>query len=408
MKKRIFIFFIIISLFVYNNVEALGKNIVDKTQATPAGIKNETAFSSWGSVAFSNTWVKTYLRPSTTYTLSMDVECTAVPTHDSNYSANLGFNIYSGVTGYSTVTFYHSQYLNVGEIVHVVKTFTTPATLHEDAANYSLRAYTNRYKNGETGVNGTMIFRNIQIEKGTVATPYEPFIVNAPLPAGYDRLEYIESTGAQYINTGVKATDNLRIVGGVTIKNHSSNEYFGVSANSQRAYIGKTTTGTVYRFGVGTKIEDAGTVGTNDMIDALFSTSGSKFSVNGGTPFSSTGTYTPQPTVDFFLFALNNGSAASSHTKMQLYSMQMYQDGVLVREFVPCRSVTSEIGLYDAIQDVFYPNLGTGADFIAGAEIPDTGIDLNPTFITILFLSASLMYLIIKERQEKQKTWLSI
>ena len=404
MKKRIIIFFIIISLFICKNVSALGKNIVDKSQANLAGIRNETAFASYGSTAFTNAWVTTYLQPNTTYTLSMDAECTSIPEHDANGNNAVGLSLYSGVTGYSTVTLYLAQYLTVGQTVHIVKTFTTPATLHESAANYRLLAYTNRYKLNGSNVNVSMIFRNIQIEKGSGATAYEPFNTSAILSSVYTRLEYIESTGAQYINTGVKATDNLRIVGGVTIKNHSSNEYFGVSANSQRAYIGKTTTGTVYRFGVGTKIEDAGTVGTNDMIDALFSTSGSKFSVNGGTPFTSTGTYTPQPTVDFFLFANNSGSAAANHTKMQIYSLKMYQDGVLVREFIPVKSTTNEIGLYDAVQDVFYPNLGTGADFIAGAEIPDTGIDLNPTFITILFLSASLMYLIIKERQEEQKT----
>lgn len=157
-------------------IKASGKNILNKSDSLISGIKNESSFSNWATVAFNNSWVVANLKPSTTYTISYDVACISVPTYTSKYGDNVGFVLYSGVSGYGALNLNTSQYLVKGDTIHIEKTFTTPATLHDASANYRFLVYTNRYLNGSTSVMSTMKFSNIQIEKGSTATSYVPYV----------------------------------------------------------------------------------------------------------------------------------------------------------------------------------------------------------------------------------------
>ena len=63
---------------------------------------------------------------------------------------------------------------------------------------------------------------------------------------------------------------------------------------------------------------------------------------------------------------------------MQLYSCQIYDNGTLIRDFVPSQDPTGNVGLYDLVGAQFYGNAGTGA-FVAGPEItPEPGELLDP------------------------------
>ena len=151
-----------------------GKNIIDKSQSSIAGIQNEEPFKAWATPAFDNTWILNNLKPSTQYTMSFDITCTDVPEHDGNYSAGYGwFWIYDfNQTG---VKIGSAKYMTIGEQLHVEATFTTPSNLHDPSINYRMLAYTNRYLKNDVGVIGTMIFSNIQLEPGDTATTYEPY-----------------------------------------------------------------------------------------------------------------------------------------------------------------------------------------------------------------------------------------
>ena len=48
---------------------------------------------------------------------------------------------------------------------------------------------------------------------------------------------------------------------------------------------------------------------------------------------------------------------------MRLYSLQVKQNGVIIRDFVPCKNnITDEYGLYDRVEGKFYGNeSGNGA-----------------------------------------------
>ena len=69
-----------------------------------------------------------------------------------------------------------------------------------------------------------------------------------------------------------------------------------------------------------------------------------------------------------YIFAINQSNSVLSYGKFKLYSLKIWDDGTLVREFVPCVNKDGEAGLYDITPGAvkkFYANDGTGA-FEAG------------------------------------------
>jgi len=73
------------------------------------------------------------------------------------------------------------------------------------------------------------------------------------------------------------------------------------------------------------------------------------------------------------LFASNIQGTASNLASMRLYSCKLYDSGILIRDFIPAKTQTGDIGLYDKLNDRFYFNKGTGI-FIAGPEITANNI----------------------------------
>ena len=54
---------------------------------------------------------------------------------------------------------------------------------------------------------------------------------------------------------------------------------------------------------------------------------------------------------------------------MQLYGCKIWDDDILVRNFVPCYRVSdNKPGLYDLVNDEFLTNSGTG-EFTLGPEV---------------------------------------
>ena len=68
---------------------------------------------------------------------------------------------------------------------------------------------------------------------------------------------------------------------------------------------------------------------------------------------------------------LNYGNSVSPFGayNMKVYRLKLYENNTLVREYVPCYRVSdNEIGLYELVNNVFYPNNGTGS-FNKGNDI---------------------------------------
>ena len=194
------------------------------------------------------------------------------------------------------------------------------------------------------------------------------------LPDGYVELEYVESSGSQWVDTGVYPGGSTRVTADVEIlKSTSVSGIFGGRDGSQNAG-GKFSLWTIKQ----AFRTDYGTSETQVQVPAdgrhAIDKSGPVTTIDGTTvqvaqaSFSSAGS--------LYLFTNNEGVAGpdSRGASMRLYSCSVSQDGTAPsRQFIPARRESDgAVGLYDRIGAKFYGNDGTGA-FVAGPDVPTSG-----------------------------------
>lgn len=199
----------------------------------------------------------------------------------------------------------------------------------------------------------------------------------ASLPSGYTKLDYIESSGTQYIDTGFKPNQNTRCV--IDIENLSS---------AQAAFFGARVSQTAASF---TYFSLTATTGRSDYGSSKqsmsFTSTVGRYTVdqnknvciaNGVTATGTANTF--QLTYNLYLMAVNQAGAAIQNAKMKMYSAKIYDNRTLVRDLIPCKNASGTIGLWDNVNSVFYANAGTGT-FSTGTKhktlIDGTGYEIK-------------------------------
>ena len=150
------------------------KNLLNKKLFIYDAFKNETPWKGYGTIILSHSNLMTMLEPNKTYTISYDVTCLSVPTEGSIFHQAIGLSIRSGVGDNPPLGAHLWRPLVEGESYRHIATFTTPSNFSDEDANYHMVAYTNRYVD-DAGNNyyANVLFKNIQIEEGNIATDYE-------------------------------------------------------------------------------------------------------------------------------------------------------------------------------------------------------------------------------------------
>lgn len=179
------------------------------------------------------------------------------------------------------------------------------------------------------------------------------------LPASYTRLSYIESSGTQYIDTGFVPNQDTRVA--CEFEYTTAGYVFG----AENAYRSNS-----FDFYTRLAVYNAtSTVFTALSTSAKHSVDFNKnvVSVDGSTKV--TFTYASFSSgLPLFLFAVNSGGNGIEGIIGKIYSCQIYNNGTMVRDYVPCRKNDGVVGMYDFITNKFYKNAGTGS-FVAGAEV---------------------------------------
>lgn len=198
---------------------------------------------------------------------------------------------------------------------------------------------------------------------------FKPVFVGAPvsrLPTGYTEVEYIESTGAQYIDTGFLPNQNSRVV---------ADAQFVSSANSQFVFGTRTSSSTVnFSFLIASAAFRSDYDSSKINISASSLTERIKVDKNKNLCYindtlEATNTEsTFQCTLPMFLFACNTGGASQYPGSLRIYYCQIYDNGTLIRYYIPCVKSSDVVGMYDIVNDVFYSNAGTGT-FTAGPTV---------------------------------------
>ena len=218
----------------------------------------------------------------------------------------------------------------------------------------------------------TYTFENVT-EEHTIDVVY---VKTGILPNGYTRLEYIESTGTQYIDTGYRpTTENLKITTQFSLTEIQAwHALFGCEeTNSGPWALTPLVNGaSALTFYSGTSYQIGSIpVTANTVYDLTCQTDNGVLTYECG---AATGTASASgslcKTDSIYVFTLNSATESSvlgQASKMRVYSFQIYDNGVLVRDLIPCMNAADTLGLYDIVGGVFYPNLGSGT-FTAGPE----------------------------------------
>lgn len=197
-------------------------------------------------------------------------------------------------------------------------------------------------------------------------------IPKGTLPEGYTRLEYIKSSGTQHIDTGFIPNQDTRVVcEGICDVASSTNWLYGARGSSSAQQFGFVYSAGGYyltaynttqtQFASSMSSSKKMTIDANKATTTLTS-NGTTASVTGASGTFSTG-YT------LILFGCNTAGTISKGTGT-IYSFQIYNNGVLVRNFIPCTNAAGTAGLYDTVGSKFYTNAGSGS-FAVGAVVEE-------------------------------------
>ena len=199
------------------------------------------------------------------------------------------------------------------------------------------------------------------------------------LPEGYTRLEYIQSTGTQHIDTGFKPNQDTRVI--VDTEK---------TAGDSGGWIFEALSGTegqskgVFWYGTPPQLNvDYGGPGYRYVFADIQTTERLliDYSKNVITVNGKSNTFTPrtfQANVNLLLFACHMDIYIVGQYSGKLYSCQIYDNGTLIRNYIPCMTPSDEIGLYDDVNAQFYGNAGSGV-FTAGPKMlpPNPVTDLQ-------------------------------
>lgn len=230
------------------------------------------------------------------------------------------------------------------------------------------------------------------------------------LPVEYQEVKYIESTGTQYIDTGIPLNQYRKceiqflvtsigtskcIDGGTNGSINNNLNYYAegssISSMLSLAY-GKT----------GNQLHSM-PININSKYDVIYKmlSNSCYLSINGNEYNTETGVTLITNGNNVFLFGESNSASGqepyTNLVSMRLYNAKYYNDNdILIRNFIPCyRKSDNKAGLYDLINNQFYVNAGTGV-FTIGEIVGKDDINLIPILgskqITKTYLGTVLKY----------------
>lgn len=193
------------------------------------------------------------------------------------------------------------------------------------------------------------------------------------LPAGYTEVEYIESSGMQYINTGFKPNNNTRTLARAQFTATTQQALFGArTAAGSKNYTFLINSSGQFRSDYNTSQTQTWSADLLTLRD--YDKDGETTTVDGTAQSYTNATF--QCDYTMALLALNSAGTVQWYASARLYSCQIYDDGTLVRDFVPCTNADGTAGLYDLAGAQFYANAGSGT-FTVGSPI-GTDEELDP------------------------------
>lgn len=191
----------------------------------------------------------------------------------------------------------------------------------------------------------------------------------------YCEVEYLESSGTQYIDTDYTSNDveNIKYKLGVyPLQNNNLQVMAGSQQynSTQDCYsIQLNSTGRVF-VGTYAKYYDSTALSNNTYYNIeTYSEAGDRYTITNGTKVTNT-TIAGGVNLDFpvVLFAHNTAGSVNYFSNIRLYYFQEYVNSVLVRDMIPVLDWNMTPCMYDKVSRKLFYNKGSG-DFTYGRQI---------------------------------------
>ena len=191
----------------------------------------------------------------------------------------------------------------------------------------------------------------------------------------YQEVEYIESTGTQYIDTRFQPDSETKLVGKINFTTGDCNFLARDSGNNRYGFY--YSNGQQFRFDRANdktdKIEGKTFATGKDWYFEIYQ--GIKigsYSEDLVSYYTDTTPFSVKENFGLFAMLYDTDGKPKGYCNAKLYYFKMYSNGNLVRDFVPVyRKLDGVIGLYDKVDKKFYTNDGTGT-FIKGENVKNT------------------------------------
>ena len=193
------------------------------------------------------------------------------------------------------------------------------------------------------------------------------------VPGGFTELEYIEATGTQWIDTGIKGHMNYTYE--IDFQQTNTGLYRNWGVFGQSDYVGLNMSLTYmnigdftvrWEFSTSQHRVDLGSIDTNRHLLKIDNGNIYWDGVSKGTSEGHNSTLVIN--YNLFLGTANPaGNAPLTNAHSKYYSYKVWDNnGNLIQNFIPARrNSDSVVGMYDSITNQFFTNAGTGS-FIAG------------------------------------------
>lgn len=178
----------------------------------------------------------------------------------------------------------------------------------------------------------------------------------------YQEVEYIQSDWSQWLNTGVKVTNNTKVVN----KGYLADYWVLYGVWLQGSYQSLVLWEWSLKYRARVRSWASANVTVTSTVDCdttphVFELSQGDWFWIDGTKIGSMTSYTFTETQVLYIFWWNNRSGQSGGASSRIYYFKMYENGTQIYDLVPCyRKLDWEIWMYDLVTDTFFTNQGTG------------------------------------------------
>ena len=206
----------------------------------------------------------------------------------------------------------------------------------------------------------------IDTEENTDTTDSSINTTTDTLPSNYTKIEYIQSDSGQYIDTGFIPDSDTRVIMTFQVVDYTS---------AWRCILGQRASSNTNDNTVSLWLDTSGRFAAywSSSQNSLFSTSvlqtdkhtidinKNVYTLDKEVVTLSATTFTGQCTL--CLGISHSGTTYEYNCSERIFACKIYDNGTLVRDYVPCINSSGIHGLYDLVNNQFYQS-GNGADFI--------------------------------------------